>query len=79
MCVNVVGTFSEDAYVPKVTRMAQVMAAWVECPDRLMVRYEMGMSPTPQAAANIRIPMKGTLLGYNLKTKVSAISHLKCQ
>lgn len=43
--------------LPNVTKTAQSMAAWVECPDRFMVRYEMGMSPTPHATANMRIPI----------------------
>jgi hypothetical protein len=43
--------------LPKVTKMAQIIAACVECPDRFMVRYEMGIRPTPHATANMRIPI----------------------
>lgn len=56
----------------KVTSTAQIIAAWVEWPDLLMVRYDIGIKPTPQATANIRIPMKGTFCGYNLVVKIKA-------
>lgn len=43
-----------------------MMADWVECPEFLMVKYEIGIKPTPQAMESRRMPMYGTFLGYSL-------------